>query len=229
MPLSYLIVPMAEITEATERAVQIELQFLPCLEYFACLLNHDVVWIDVEERYRKQTYRNRCDVLTANKIDTLTVPVKSYDPGCLTKNIEIDYSQDWIRRHLGCLRSAYGKSPYYEFYMHEIEAVYLKKHKLLVDLNYDLLTICLRLVGVKVKIQYILSGPLRCDINLRGAMSLINSKKAPNIYQFYKPVPYYQTFGNDFVGNLSILDLIFNMGPESRGILTRSMIRSDAS
>jgi hypothetical protein len=222
-------VPTAEFTEKSNRIVQIELQFLPCLDYFACLLSHDLVWLDVEERYRKQTYRNRCDVLTSNKIDTLTVPVKSYEPGCPTKNIEIDYSQNWIRRHLGCLKSAYGKSPYYEFYIHEIEAIYSKKNKLLVDLNYELLTICLRLVGAKVKLMYNLSAPFEDNIEIFDVKSLINNKKEPNSYKYYKPIEYYQTFGNDFVGNLSILDLIFNMGPESGGILARSSLRNVAS
>jgi hypothetical protein len=222
-------VPTTEFIEKTNRIVQIELQFLPCLDYFACLLSHDIVWIDIEERYRKQTYRNRCDVLTANKIDTLTVPVRSYDPGCQTKNIAIDYSQQWIRRHLGCLKSAYGKSPYYEFYIHEFEEVYSKKYELLVDLNYELLTICLRLVGAKVPLTYNLSASLENDQRVLDVKSLINNKKEPNTHKFHKPVEYYQTFGNDFVSNLSILDLIFNMGPESGGVLSRSLLRNVTS
>jgi len=208
--------------------VKIELQYLPCLEYFACLLNNDYVWIDVEERYRKQTYRNRCKVLTANKTDILTVPVKSYEAHCETKDILIDYGQDWIRRHLGCIRSAYGKSPYFEFYIHEFEAVLLKKHERLIDLNYELLTICLRLVGISIPIKYNLSVPFSNDNIVMDVMSLINNKKASDSFIFYNPVQYYQTFGNDFVSNLSIVDLIFNMGPEARGILGRSMNKIDA-
>ncbi len=211
------------ITDHSQKVVKIELQFLPCLEFFTCILNHDGVWIDLEERYRKQTYRNRCDVLTANKQDTLTVPVRSYEAACQTKNIEIDYSQDWIRRHLGCLRSAYGKSPYFEFYIHEFEAVYLKNHKLLVDLNREMLTICLKLIGLNKPVTYNLSGFIDTQKDVVDAMSLINNKKNLGLHKFYKPIQYYQTFGNDFVSNLSIIDLIFNMGPESKGVLVRSM------
>lgn len=212
----------------SQKIVQIELQYLPCLEYFTCLLNHDIAWIDVEEKYLKQTYRNRCSVLTANKIDILTVPVKSYETNCPTKLIEIDYGQDWIRRHLGCLRSAYGKSPYFEFYIHAFEEVYLKKHSFLVELNYELLTICLRLVGVKTEVKYNLSGFSNQEVKVENAMSLINNKKAPNLNKYYNSVQYYQTFGNDFVSNLSIVDLIFNMGPESRGVLNRSAKKIEA-
>ncbi|QRR01746.1 WbqC family protein [Dyadobacter sandarakinus] len=202
--------------------VKIELQYLPCLEYFACILSSDRIYIDVNEKYQKQTYRNRCSVLTANKVDTLTVPVKSYEAASLTRDIQIDYSQDWMRRHLGCFKSAYGKSPFYEYYAPELLDVFQRKLSFLVDLNYELLTFCLRLVGIKKDIQYNLSGYSEEEKGTFNAISLINNRKASKSSDFYQPEPYYQTFGNDFVGNLSIVDLLFNMGPESRLILSRS-------
>jgi len=210
------------IDKQPEKVVRFELQYLPCLEYFACILSNDLIWIDIEERYVKQTYRNRCDVMTTNKVDTLTVPVQSYTNNSLTKDIKIDYSQHWIRRHWGCFRSAYGKSPYFEFYADELEAVYLKKPEFLVDLNYDLLTICLRLLGIRKEIRYNLSVSLESDKAIIDELSVINDKKNRNINKYYQPIAYYQTFGNDFVSNLSIVDLLFNMGPEARSILLRS-------
>lgn len=205
-----------------EKVVRFELQYLPCLEYFTCILSNDRIWIDIEERYVKQTYRNRCDVMTTNKVDTLTVPVQSYAHHSLTKDIRIDYSQPWVRRHWGCFRSAYGKSPYFEYFADELEAVYLKKPAFLVDLNYDLLTICLRLLGISKEITYNLSVPFLSDKAVIDAFSIINNKKSKNIHKYYQSIAYYQTFGNDFVSNLSIVDLLFNMGPEARGILLRS-------
>ncbi len=211
-----------EVNSAQNRAVKLELQYLPCLEYFTCILQHEQVLIDIEERYVKQTFRNRCSVLTTNKIDVLTVPVKSYEAASPTKDILIDYNQEWIRRHLGCLKAAYGKSPFYEFYAPELIDTYYKKPKFLVDLNDDLLTICLRWVGVKKEKRYILSGERDEDNGILNAISLINNRKQQNAFTYYKPVPYYQTFGNGFVGNLSIIDLIFNMGPEAKSVLLRS-------
>ncbi|WP_262485478.1 WbqC family protein [Dyadobacter crusticola] len=215
---------MSELEEnsAQNRAVRLELQYLPCLEYFTCILQHEQVLIDIEERYVKQTFRNRCSVLTTNKIDVLTVPVKGYEAASPTKDILIDYNQEWIRRHLGCLKAAYGKSPFYEFYASELIHIYGKKPKFLVDLNYELLTICLRLVGIKKEIRYILSGEQDSENGIFNAISLINSKKNQNSFIYYTPEPYYQTFGNGFVGNLSIIDLIFNMGPEAKSVLLRS-------
>jgi hypothetical protein len=204
------------------REVRIELQYLPCLEYFTCILQYDRIYIDVEERYVKQTYRNRCNVLTTNKIDMLTVPVKGYDAGSPTKDILIDYSQDWIRRHLGCFKSAYGKSPFYEFYAPDLINIYQRRLAYLVDLNYELLTNCLRLVGIKKDIQYNLSGGELEESRVVNDISAINNKKAGNSFKYYQPAPYYQTFGNDFVQNLSIVDLLFNMGPEAKSVLLRS-------
>ncbi|GGM80511.1 hypothetical protein GCM10010967_10390 [Dyadobacter beijingensis] len=210
------------IREEKSSEVLIELQYLPCLEYFTCILQYDRVYIDIAERYVKQTYRNRCSVLTTNKIDTLTIPVKGYLPASSTKDILIDYNQDWTRRHLGCLQSAYGKSPFYEYYVHEFTRVYEKKLAYLVDLNYELLTICLRLTGITNEIQYNLSGGENDRNGVENAISLINNRKQPDLHKYYHPTPYYQTFGNDFVGNLSIVDLLFNMGPEAKSVLLRS-------
>ncbi|MCE7066865.1 WbqC family protein [Dyadobacter sp. CY326] len=202
--------------------LRIELQYLPCIAYFTCLLKYDRIFIDIEERYVKQSYRNRCSVLTANKTDLLTVPVKKYEAATPTKDIKIDYGQDWMRRHLGCLKSAYGKSPFYEFYAPEILDIYDKKLAYLVDLNYELLTICLRLVGVKKELQYNLSGVVVDESKVFNAISLINNRKSLIPSEYYQPVPYYQTFGNDFVSNLSIIDLLFNMGPEAKSVLLKS-------
>jgi len=207
------------------REVHLELQYLPCLEYFACILNYDQTKIDVDEKFIKQTYRNRCSVLTTNKTDNLTIPVKSYQQGSPTKDIRIDYGQDWSRRHLGCFKSAYGKSPFYEYLAPEIIAVFEKKYEFLVDLNYDLLTICLRLVGVKKGVTYNLSESKSANCVIIDDVSVINNRKTQNIHKYYQSVPYYQTFGNDFVSNLSIVDLLFNMGPEARSVLLRSLKR----
>ena len=214
--------PEFNINNQPEKVVRFELQYLPCLEYFACILSNDLIWIDTEERYVKQTYRNRCSVITTNKVDDLTVPVQSYAQNTITKDIKIDYSQQWIRRHWGCFQSAYGKSPYFEFYADELRAVFFKKPEFLVDLNYELLTICLRLLGIRKEIRYNLSVPNLSQEGIIDEMSTINDKKNRNTHKYYQPIPYYQTFGNDFVSNLSIVDLLFNMGPEARSILLKS-------
>lgn len=207
--------------------VLLELHYLPCLEYFSCLMQFDEVVLDAHEPYVRQTYRNRCRVLTANKVDVLTVPVKNRGDGSPIREVRIDYAQDWHRRHWGCLQSAYGKSPYFEHYAPGLKAVYHKKVPFLFDFNRELLTLCLHFLGIKKVITNTLSHPAPDD-TLFDARSLINAKKKTDGSVFYNSYPYYQTFGNDFVMNMSIVDLLFNKGPESRLVLSQSIRPADA-
>lgn len=202
--------------------VLLELHYLPCLEYFSCLLQFDELILEAHEPYPRQTYRNRCRVLTANKVDVLTVPVQNRGNGCTIRDVRIDYSQDWHRRHWGCLQSAYGRSPYFEHYSPAFEKVYLKKIPFLFDFNRELLTLCLHYLGISKGITSTLSHPER-DSDLYNATSVINVKKKSPGSVFYSEYTYQQTFGNDFVPNLSIVDLLFNKGPESRLVLNQSI------
>jgi hypothetical protein len=203
------------------RTVLMELHYLPCLEYFTSLLNAELVILEYQENYPKQTMRNRCYVKTANKTDLLTVPVLKGAE--LARDVRIDYGQEWRKRHWGCFQSAYGKSPFFEYYAPELKSVYNKQPTFLFDLNFDLLTVCLRFLGLRKNIA--------ANMAYSAVMSEAQEDKRSKISGltdseglFYKSVPYYQTFGNDFVSNLSIVDLLFNQGPESRKILIQSRI-----
>lgn len=205
------------------KALRLELHYLPCLEYFSCLMQHESIVLEYQENYLKQTYRNRCYVKTSNKIDLLTIPVLKGTQK--SRDIRIDYSQDWVRRHWGCFQSSYGKSPFFEFYAPELELAYRKKPVFLFDLNFDLLTICLRFLGVKKVLSANLSYE---EINREDVFDkrmAFNNKKTVFDEVEYKIPPYYQTFGNDFVPNLSIVDLLFNAGPESRKLLIQPQMR----
>ncbi|TDB68263.1 WbqC family protein [Arundinibacter roseus] len=204
--------------------VTLDLHYLPCLDYFSCLLNFDSFILEAQDHYIRQTYRNRCYVLTANGIDVLTVPVLSGRNKVLIRDVKIDYGQAWVRRHWGCLQSAYGKSPFFEYYEAEFKQVYQRQTTFLFDLNVELLTLCLKFLGIKKEIAYTLSYSRDVTSTNFDARSLISDKNTENIFKFHVPIPYYQTFGNDFVKNLSIVDLLFNKGPEARQILMQSKL-----
>lgn len=204
--------------------ILLPLYFLPNLEYFAALLPFDTIVLEACESLPRRTYRNRCRVLTANKVDTLTVPLVESRRAVPIREARIDYREPWMRRHWGCLQSAYGKSPFYEYYAADLEAVYQRKCDLLFDFNAELLTLCLKFLGVKKAVTYTLSYSLELEKDVFNAKSLINSRKDTNSGNLCNPVPYYQTFGNDFVSNLSIIDLLFNKGPEARQVLSQSAI-----
>ncbi len=198
----------------------IDLHYLPSLEYFTAILNDDIVTIEAKEYYEKQSYRNRCIILTTNKIDTLSIPVLDGNKKVLIRDVRIDYSQDWVRRHWGAIYSAYGKSPYFEYYSDFFKAIFDKKTDFLFDFNLELLTLCLKLLKLNKKIVFTESFEKEAPAMRRG---LIHPKRGFEANEFYQPVAYRQNFGNEFVPNLSILDLLFCQGTQALSILKSSV------
>ncbi len=199
----------------------IDLQYLPSLEYFCALLAHDEIIIEAHEYFEKQSYRNRCIIQTTNKIDTLSIPVKNGNSKVLIKDLKIDYHQDWTRRHWGAIHSAYGKSPFFEFYSDYFRILIEKKPDFLFDLNLDLLTICLKLLRLEKTIIFTENYQKDVKNDFRG---LIHPKKVFTENQLYNPIPYRQNFGNKFEPNLSIIDLLFCQGNQALKILQKSVI-----
>jgi len=194
--------------------ILLELHYLPCIDYFAALAPFQNIVLEVNENFQKQSYRNRCYVSGANKMETMIIPLLQGGRKKVMKEIQIDYSEAWTRIHWGCLQSAYGKSPYFEHYAPYFEKAYQKKHKYLVDLNFELLTICLNKLNLKQTKSYSLSY-FDQSYDIFDARNRFDNKKNRENYIFTDNRPYYQTFGKGFLPNLSIVDLIFNTGPEA--------------
>ncbi len=198
----------------------IDLHYLPSLEYFACLLAHDSITIETQEHYEKQSYRNRCNILASNRVDVLSIPVVKGNSKIKVQDLRIDYSQDWRRRHWGAISSAYGKTPFFEYYADYFRAVYDKKTDLLYEFNAELLTICLKLLRVEKKIIFTEAYQPVVENDYRGQIH----PKRPFIFNnVYQPVAYRQNFGNEFAPNLSIIDLLFCQGNQALSILERSV------
>lgn len=199
----------------------IDLQYLPSLEYFCAILKNDEIFIEAYEYFEKQSYRNRCKILTTNRIDTLTVPVQNGNRKVLIQDVKIDYSQDWTRRHWGAIKAAYGKSPFFEFYSEYFKKTIDKKHDFLFDLNLELLTICLKFLRLEKKIIFTKKYYENVENDFRGLIHPKREFKQNNIYQ---PLAYRQNFGNEFEPDLSILDLLFCQGNQSLSVLKESLI-----
>ncbi|MEA5141597.1 WbqC family protein [Arcicella rigui] len=200
----------------------IDLQYLPSLEYFACILQQEVITIEAHEYYEKQSYRNRCIIQTTNKIDSLSIPVQNGNKKVLIRDLRIEYHQDWIRRHWGAIHSAYGKSPFFEFYAEYFKNILDKKPDFLFDLNVELLSICLKLLRLEKKITFTEKYEKEVEFDFRGK---IHPKRDFSLNGIYQPVAYRQNFGSEFVPNLSILDLLFCQGNQASKILHSSMIK----
>jgi WbqC-like protein family len=200
----------------------IDLQYLPSLEYFCVLLQHEEIIIEAHEYFEKQSYRNRCIIQTTNKIDSLTVPVQNGNKKVLIRDLKIDYSQDWTRRHWGAIHSAYGKSPFFEYYAEYFNKILEKKPDFLFDLNLDFLTICLKLLRLEKNIIFTENYEKTVESDWRGQ---IHPKRHFETNKVYQPLAYRQNFGNEFEPNLSILDLLFCQGNQALTILKGSIIK----
>ena len=128
------------------QSVLIDLHYLPCLEFFTCVLNFDEIILESNEHFAKQSYRNRCYLQGSNKVEMLSIPVIDGNKKILMKDIKIDYSQRWETIHWRTINAAYGKSPFFEFFADYFQAIYDKKPIFLWDINLSFLTLCLKLM-----------------------------------------------------------------------------------
>jgi WbqC-like protein family len=194
----------------------IELHYLPSIAFFNVLQNADNVTIEVHEHYQKQSYRNRCNILTANGINTLTVPVLHTSPNIAIKDVRLDNSQAWLVRHWRAIVTAYSKAPFFDYFAPYFEDVYKKNHTFLFDLNWQLLTVCLKLTKTNPTISQTEFYEKNVNNDFR---TLIHPKKAIPDVIAKKIIPYKQNFGNEFVPNLSIIDLLMCQGGQAKNFL----------
>lgn len=185
--------------------------YLPNIYYCSWILNQTKVLFIVDSHYQKQTFRNRCEIYGANGKLKLTIPVVHTKTKAPLKEKEVCISNEtpWRKQHWKSICSAYRSSPYFEFYETELAPFFEKKETHLMQFNIQIL----------IKIMELIEAPFSYELvewnkNKHQRMdSLINAKK--NID--WKALPYTQVFQNKngFLNNLSLLDVIFNLGPES--------------
>jgi len=203
------------------KSVLLPALYLPPVSWMAIALKYKNIAIEVHETYPKQTFRNRCIIATSGGILNLSVPVnKTNGNHTKTYDILIDNSKNWQQLHWRSIITAYNKSPYFLYYRDMIEPLYHKKHKNLIDLNQEYLFAILNLLNIKyldisVTEDYVFEP--EC-LNLRNSF---NPKLIP--YQnVTKAMPrYMQVFEEiqGFMPDLSIIDLLFNLGPDTESYL----------
>ena len=200
--------------------------YLPPVQYFAHLQSAEQVWIEQYDHYQKQTYRNRCVIAAPDGPLSLTVPIeKPNTPKAFMRDIRISDHGNWRHLHWNAIESAYNHTPFFEYYKDDFRPFYEKKFDFLVDYNEQLCQLVCQLIDIDTSFQrtesYV-AEPSNTIIDLRDA---IHPKKEVMDDASFSAVPYYQVFQErlGFLPNLSIIDLLFNMGPEAIFVLQKSI------
>ncbi len=201
----------------------IEPHYLGCLEYFALLAQHKKIFLEVNDSFQKQTYRNRAYFLISNKTQPLSIPV-NYSNGMHTKDVRVDYSQRWVKDHWGAFYSGYGKAPFFEYFSEQFRSIWEMNHTFLVDLNIAFMESAAKALQIELDVNLTESYMQDQESDYRN---VINPKKPFSDRKIYRSYPYTQLFGDTFVPNLSIVDLIMCEGPNSAQILTHSYLKKN--
>jgi hypothetical protein len=187
--------------------------YLPPVEYFSLISHADEILIEKEENYLKQSYRNRCYIFSPHGPLLLSVPVYlGSQHKTAVKEIRIDYSKRWQQVHLRALTASYNSSPYFQYYFESIETVISKNKEFLIDLNTELTSLLMNMLKLKGSLLY-----TTCFQQEGSAENDYRYKLSPKKASLFSVREYLQVFNNNtgFVQPLSILDLIFNVGPEA--------------
>ena len=196
------------------------LYYFPCIPIFAELIAQPKIIFDDVSLFKRSTFRNRTIIAGANGIIQLSIPVVGGRSVNLPyKEIQIDYKSEWRRDHYRTLTTVYGNSPFFMYYKDELLALYEKKPNSLFEWNL----ICLQWVLKKLKLEIPISTENRDSENLASDVPI--EQYLPNNYtavtgSWYLKYP--QVFEDKigFKPNLSILDLLFNAGPQTKTLLT---------
>ena len=215
--------------------------YLPPVSYFAAMaedmsglkdrrdgdgsieLSPSVVYIEACENYQKQSYRNRCRFYAADGVQALSFPV-AHEGGTHKHpvgEIKVDYSTPWLQQHERAIVSAYRTSAYFEYYQDELFDILESRPERLLDLNMALLRFFVEKIGLCVDIRMTreyspegVAGGVVCE----DFREVIHPKR-PNtiLHDLALEKPYFQVFARKygFKSDLSVMDLLFNEGPDS--------------
>jgi len=203
-----------------------DLQYFPPITYFSALYNQSYVYLDIYESYRKMSFRNRCQIAGADGIVSLSIPLKQGRNQLAAVNlVEISNSENWQARHFKSICSVYNRSPFFEYYADELNAIYQLRVERLAEWNL----VCLDWLHLKLewpaKIRFTDSAIAYGTPGWEDHRNLV----LPKNHDLWQPVKYRQVFEEKtgFLPNLSVLDLIFNTGNEAKELLRHTFQDAD--
>ena len=194
--------------------------YLAPVAYYSALAKAEIAYVEQCDYYVKQTYRNRCHIAAANGVMVLSIPVeKASTEKLLTKDVRISEHNDWQMNHWRSIESAYNSTPFFEYYKDDLYIYYEKKWKFLLDFNLEIQAKILELLELEPKIILTEEYKIQTAENVQDLRERIHPKKENSLAEECKP--YYQVFEQrfGFQPNLSVIDLLFNMGNEAQLII----------
>lgn len=195
--------------------------YFPSISHYVAMVQADEIVFEFEDNFQKQTNRNRMYIYSANGLQLLNIPIKhSKESHQKYKNILIEDAFNWQKNHLKSLEASYRTSPYFEYFEDDIVPLFQKKHKFLLDLNFEIFEIINMCLGISLPFsktaEYFHEVQDMLDFR-----NLANGKKDQTQIE-----PYIQVFQEKegFINNLSILDLLFNEGRHAVEYLKRQQL-----
>lgn len=195
------------------------------VQWYQQLYRSECVYIDRNERWQKQTIRNRCYIATANGVQALSVPIVHKAPspyregrgGSLTSDIRISDHGKWRREHWNALQSAYGESPFFDYYADDIRPFFTEKWEFLFDFNLAIIHKMCELLDIDTHPQPLPKGGTSINPQPTPSFRECRDESSPSLREGLGVGVYYQVYQqkHGFLPNLSILDLLFNMGNEA--------------
>ncbi len=187
--------------------------YLPSIRYMAWMAAQNEVAFVKTNNYQKQTYRNRTEIYGPNGKLKLTIPIlhKKNQKHQLDSEVEIFQESSWQKNHWKSLESSYRSSPFFEFYEDDLYPFFHQRQERLMDLNISLIKKIFSLIDIEIRIKN--------TEEIYEFRELLDAKKK----SVYKTPIYNQVFNSKhgYINNLSILDLIFNLGPDSNFYLKK--------
>ena len=189
--------------------------YLAPVEYYSYLFRSEFIVIEINDNYQKQSYRNRCALAGANGPLSISIPIVKPDKdNSKMKDIRIADHGNWRHLHWNAILSAYNSTPYFQYFEDDFRPFYERKIEFIHDFNEELRQLICRFIGINKDVRY---TETYINEEIEGYIDL-REKIHPKKESDFKTEPYYQIFVSKygFINNLSILDLLFNMGNETR-------------